>query len=198
MNNLVITALSILGLWLTVEIGTALTYGKYAGWWSPLRRYVWPRIHEVLVKFGGYSLSHVGGPQFVGAFSMSEGELESILFRMGFSRNPWAALKRRLNRQDVSEGSFVWRKSDKWYVPDWLAHYQLHVTVFERKGGGFDVYAHWEMNYWRHPAKHLDGVNFSRTKGVNRARNKFRLARVSYDDTVEPAPIIEQDSGTRK
>jgi hypothetical protein len=189
----------ILGLLLAIELLSWLVYGRTAGWWNPIRRVIWARIHNSLSKYGGYSLSHVTERQFVGAIKSSESELESILFRMGFIRNPWAALKRRLNRQDVSEGSFVWRNSKTWYIPDWLAHYQLHVTIFERKGGaGYDVYAHWELNYWRHPGGHLDGVNFSSSKGVSRMRNKLRVAQISFDDTVDPAPVIEQESGIHK
>lgn len=174
-------------------------YGKYAGWWTPIRRWLWPKIHETLVALGGFSLSHVGDHQYVGQIDLPESQLDTLLVGMEFNRNPWAALKRRYERQDVSEGSWVYRDSTHWYIPDFLAHKQLHVTIFERADGrGYDIYAHWEMNYIRHPFKHLDGVEFSAAKGVRKMKDRLASFDVEYNEGAIPDPMIEQDGGTPK
>ncbi|QLG29986.1 hypothetical protein HUG10_20480 (plasmid) [Halorarum halophilum] len=164
--------------WVIGVVAGRLMYGTSARWWSPLRRTLWPLLHTTLVRFGGFSLSHVGPEQFAGRITVSSRELDQLFTSLGFRRNPWAALKRRFGTMDVSEGSWVWRDSGRWYIPNWLAPMQLHITVFENRDGTFDVYAHWEDNYWVRPRAHLDGTNFDAPTGVRKAQGLLSSAGV--------------------
>jgi len=194
-----VTELIVLATIVAFVIWSRSLYGADDAWWQEVRRRWWPVLHNPLKSFGGFALSGVGGRAYVGVVKMSEDDLEATLERIGFVRNPWAALKTRLDGQDVSEGSWVYRKSDVWYRPDDLAPMQLHVTVFERADGiGYDLYAHWEDNYWVSPFDHLDGANLSAPRGVEMMHERLDENRVSYFTDLEPDPIIEQDSNAYK
>jgi|GEM_PF-344749 len=167
-------------------------YGVDDVWWQEVRRRWWPVLHNPLKSFGGFSLSEVGDRAHVGVVKMQEDDLEVTFERIGFVRNPWAALKTRLGGQDVSEGSWVYRKSNVWYRPDNLAQMQLHATMFERADGlGYDIYVHWEDNYWVSPIDHINGANLSAETGVEMMGDLFDEYHVSYYPELDPDPMIE-------
>lgn len=186
----------VIGLALLIAVSKCL-YGEDADWWEYLRRRMWPLLHSPLETLGGFSVSSVGESQYVGRVPFNdEDALEVVLRNIGFTRNPWAALKRRKNRKDVSEGSWVDRWNDKWWLPSWLSKYQLHVTIFEREDNdGYDIYAHWERNYIPSPFKHLNGVDFDGPKGKRMMEQRLRKNHVSIETDVEPKPVIEQEPG---
>ena len=179
---------------LGIRIAGLILYGKTADWWNKLRRIIWIPIHGTLVKIGGFSTANVNKKEHVCSLQYDENDIELLLYKIGFRRNPWAALKHRASKRDVSEGSFVTRNSRKWYIPDWLSKYQLHVTIFERKDNGFDMYAHRELNYWTHPRGHLNGDEYSASDGVHMVEVKLgtKSNKLNYD--AHPSPIIENQN----
>lgn len=72
---------------------------------NALRRSLLPQLHYLLRgTFGGYAVSHTTADEYVLTAHCSEEALESLLERLGFSRNPIAALKVRMDG-NTSEGS---------------------------------------------------------------------------------------------
>ena len=114
---------------------------------------------------------------------MDEDEIEAHLRALGFSRNPVSALKTRkwspFDSDGVSEGSWVWRES-------LLAHFQLHVTLFSNDDGTYDVLAHWEPSWIRHPVRHYRSEEVDPERGVEMiteylaSRRIFLLSRYQF------------------
>lgn len=131
------------------------------------RRSFYPQIHYLLRgSFGGYAVSHTTADEYVLTAHCSEDALESLLDRLGFSRNPIAALKVRMDG-NTAEGSWVWRPSP-------LASSQLHIVLHELEDTeGIDVYAHWECSWIRHPYKHYVARGYDAEKGVELARRRL-------------------------
>lgn len=136
------------------------------------RRFV-PQIHYLFGgTFGGYAISHTTADEYVLTARCSEDTLEQLLSDAGFSRNPIASLKVRMDG-NTSEGSWVWR-------PSMLSSYQVHVVLHElADGNGVDVYAHWECSWIRHPYKHYVGRGYDAEKGVEILRRWFSTIDVS-------------------
>lgn len=102
---------------------------------NAVRRSFLPQLHFLLRgTFGWYAISHTTADEYVLTAHCSEETIETVLERLGFSRNPIAALKVRTDG-NTSEGSWVWRPSP-------LADDQLHVVIHDlRNEPGVDVYA---------------------------------------------------------
>lgn len=135
----------------------------FAPWVLPRRSFV-PQIHYLLRgTFGGYAVSHTTAEEYALTARCSEDQLEDILEKLGFSRNPIASLKVRMDG-NTSEGSWVWRASP-------LADNQLHIVLHELEDeSGVDVYAHWECSWIRHPYKHYVARGYDADLGVELAR----------------------------
>lgn len=73
-------------------------------WIENTRRRLYPRLHPVLERFGGYAVGGVGFNQYVGTFDEDEEDIEEELADAGARRNPIACLK-NLPDGRVSEGS---------------------------------------------------------------------------------------------
>ncbi len=130
---------------------------------NAVRRRALPRLHYVLEgTFGGYAVSPTTEDEYALTAHCSEAELEAVLRDLGFSRNPVAALKVRVDG-NTSEGSWVWRDS---LLGDWQLHVVLHVTDADH----VDVYAHWELSWVRHPYKHYAARGYDAETGVRLAR----------------------------
>ncbi|RQG96478.1 hypothetical protein [Natrarchaeobius chitinivorans] len=131
---------------------------------NAVRRSFLPQIHYLLEgSFDGYAISHTTADEYALTTNCSEETLEEILAELGFSRNPIASLKVRMDG-NTSEGSWVWRSSP-------LADYQLHVVLHDLEDAeGVDVYAHWECSWIRHPYKHYVARGYDAEKGVELAR----------------------------
>ena len=131
---------------------------------NAVRRSFLPQVHYLLQgSFDGYAISHTTAEEYALTAQCSEETIESILDDLGFSRNPIASLKVRMDG-NTSEGSWVWRASP-------LADYQLHVVLHELEdGAGTDVYAHWECSWIRHPYNHYVARGYDAEFGVELAR----------------------------
>lgn len=131
---------------------------------NALRRSLLPQLHFLLRgSFGGYAISHTTADEYVLTARCSEETIEAVLDRVGFSRNPIAALKVRTDG-NTSEGSWVWR-------PSLLADEQLHIVIHDLENEvGVDVYAHWEYSWIRHPYKHYLARGYDAETGVAIAR----------------------------
>ncbi|SEW09678.1 hypothetical protein [Natrinema salifodinae] len=138
--------------------------GYGADFINALRRSLLPQLHFLLRgTFGGYAVSHTTADEYVLTARCSEATIEAVLAALGFSRNPIAALKVRMDG-NTSEGSWVWR-------PSLLADEQLHIVVHDlRNETGVDVYAHWEYSWIRHPYKHYVARGYDAERGVALAR----------------------------
>ncbi|WP_254761577.1 hypothetical protein [Natrinema marinum] len=131
---------------------------------NAVRRSFLPQVHFLLRgTFGGYAVSHTTADEYALTAHCSEGTLEDVLERLGFSRNPVAALKVRMDG-NTSEGSWVWR-------PSLFADEQLHIVLHDLENeAGIDVYAHWECSWTRHPYHHYVARGYDAEKGVALAR----------------------------
>jgi hypothetical protein len=114
--------------------------------------------------------------QYVGTVDMTEEEVEGLLRRMGFWRNPVAYLKTRtwspFDSDGVSEGSWVWRES-------LFAPMQLHVTIFDNEDdGSYDICAHWEANWISRPVAHLRETDLHYETGANMMWDRLLAERV--------------------
>ncbi|MCU4925660.1 hypothetical protein OB905_06625 [Halobacteria archaeon AArc-dxtr1] len=134
---------------------------------NAVRRSLLPQIHFLLRgTFDGYAVSHTSAEEYVLTAECSEDELEAALEEMGFSRNPIAALKVRMDG-NTAEGSWVWRASP-------LASKQLHIVLHDLENEtGVDVYAHWECSWIRHPYKHYVARGYDAETGVDLTRQWF-------------------------
>ncbi|MFA9417837.1 hypothetical protein [Natrinema sp. HArc-T2] len=131
---------------------------------NAVRRSFLPQLHFLFRgTFGGYAISHTTADEYVLTAHCSEQAIEDILERLGFSRNPIAALKVRVDG-NTSEGSWVWR-------PSLLADEQLHIVLHDLENrSGVDVYAHWECSWIRHPYRHYFARGYDAETGVALAR----------------------------
>ena len=131
---------------------------------NAVRRSLLPQLHYLFAgTFGGYAVSHTTADEYALTAHCSEARLEAILAELGFSRNPIASLKVRLDG-NTSEGSWVWRPSP-------LADHQLHIVLHAIEDAEkVDVYAHWELSWIRHPYKHYVARGYDAEKGVRLAR----------------------------
>lgn len=119
-------------------------------WFEPIRREVWPQLHPILQRYGGYAVGHTGANQYVGKVEIGEEQFEEVLKDCGFGRNWVAALKTRETEyagEQISEGSWAYRR---WFFDP----YQIHVTFYSYDGFIY-IYAHKEYNWQRYPLKHL-------------------------------------------
>ena len=131
---------------------------------NAVRRSFLPQVHYLFRgTFGGYAISHTTAEEYAMTTHCSEETIEDVLEELGFSRNPIASLKVRMDG-NTSEGSWVWRPSP-------FADYQLHVVLHELEGSeAVDIYAHWECSWIRHPYKHYVARGYDAELGVELAR----------------------------
>ncbi|WP_255170254.1 hypothetical protein [Natrononativus amylolyticus] len=157
---------------------------------NAVRRSFYPQIHYLLRgTFGGYAVSHTTADEYVLTAHCSEEQIESVLEELGFSRNPIAALKVRMDG-NTAEGSWVWRPSP-------LASYQVHVVLhaLADREDCVDVYAHWECSWIRHPLRHYATRGYDAEKGVELTRRWL----TEYDgDLLEDGLEYEVDDGLER
>lgn len=143
---------------------------------TALRRRIYPALHDVADRFGGYVQCTMHPSEYVGTVDRSLERFRSDLRSMGFHPEPIAALKcHRDGRQ--SAGSWVQRRSP-------LAPKQLHVTVFRASDTAVEAYAHWEHSWIRHPIKHYRASGWDTTRGVRAMRSILRAHDVSFRDAA--------------
>ena len=156
---------------------------------NAVRRSLVPQLHYLFRgTFDGYAVSHTTAEEYVLTARCSEDEIEAILSDLGFSRNPIASLKVRMDG-NTSEGSWVWRPSP-------VSSHQLHVVLHDLEGGeGVDVYAHWECSWIRHPYNHYVARGYDAEKGVELTRRILE----SYDgDALEEEFSYEVDTSLER
>lgn len=130
-------------------------------WIEQIRRYLYPKLHPILKKFGGFGIGKLREKQYVTTVKISEEELEKELVDIGFERNPIAAYKTRYLDDGKSGGS--WRLLPNSDPEGGIeAEKQLHVTLFRSNHpeGKVDIYAHYECNWEKRPRDHLDAVDY--------------------------------------
>lgn len=94
-----------------------------------------------------YVESNVTDRRLAAVLSLEPSKVEDKLTDIGFIPNIASSIKRN-GHGNLEVGSFAYRESDKWYIPNILALKQLHVIVF-RHPEGSQVYAHQEYNSLR-------------------------------------------------
>lgn len=139
---------------------------------TALRRRVFPAIHRVKRRFGGYAECTMHPSEYVGTVERTLGRFRSDLRSMGFHREPIAALKCHRDGRE-SAGSWVRRGST-------FADEQLHVTVFCGGSAAVDAYAHWEYSWITHPYKHYRAVGWDTDRGVTAMRTLLSEYEVPY------------------
>ncbi|MFP8955990.1 hypothetical protein ACLI4Y_04620 [Natrialbaceae archaeon A-CW3] len=126
-----------------------------------IRRSTIPQLHYLLEgTFGAYAVSHTTADEYVMTAHCSEADLEAALEELGFSRNPIAAVKVRLDG-NTADGSWVYRDAPH-------SSHQLHVILhaLEDRPNCVDVYAHWETSWIRHPYRHYTKQGYDAETGV--------------------------------
>ncbi|MCU4740015.1 hypothetical protein OB955_23250 [Halobacteria archaeon AArc-m2/3/4] len=133
---------------------------------NAVRRSAIPQLHYLLDgTFGAYAVSHTTADEYVMTAHCDEDTIEAVLADIGFSRNPIASLKVRMDG-NTSEGSWVWRPSP---LSSWQLHIVLH-QLEETDEDCVDVYAHWECSWIRHPYNHYTARGYDAEKGVELAK----------------------------
>jgi hypothetical protein len=141
------------------------------------RRFLYPKLHGFLKLFGGYSVGKTGKNQYVGTLDMSDEELERVLAKLGFERNPIACYKRN-EHGNGSIGSWALRSHDDPFG-ELEVDRQLHVTLFHPvNGSGVAVYAHDEYDWQDKPIAHLKGRDFRPEDGVEYTKELLYSERV--------------------
>ena len=130
------------------------------------RSRLYPKLHPVLKLFGGYGVGTVGADQYVGTTRLDEETLEEELVDLGFVRNPVSCFKTGPDGRP-STGSWALLAADSDRVDRGM---QLHVTLFNKRSDGVDIYAHYEDDWRRRPLSHLRENRFQPVYGADLAR----------------------------
>jgi len=152
-------------------------------WIEPLRRWLYPKIHPHLKKYGGYGIGHVSDVQYVCTIPEGEEHFEEIIDNH-WERNPISSYK---THSDGRESSGSWRlrgKTDPYgLIND--EKMQLHVTLFDSSSSSSsdetsdsvdeasddasqrhtDVYCHQEYDWMVDPRKHLSETHMDSELG---------------------------------
>jgi hypothetical protein len=140
--------------------------GSDDDWIENVRLWLYPRLHPILERYGGYGIGGVGNRQYVGFFDEDEEVIEEEMEAAGGRRNPIACLK-SLSDGRVSEGSWAFLAEDD---PTGVIEpgMQVHITLFDREDGepGRELYAHYEDDWRTSPRSHLKETNFDIQQGV--------------------------------
>lgn len=140
----------------------------YLDFLTKFRRWVYPKIHEVVSIFGGFAESRETPATYVGSVKMTLDGIEEVLDEEGFMRNIVASVKYR----DVSRGD-KWTKGSWAYYPDGvLSDNQVHLILYSAFDDGYvDIYAHHEPSWLTHPVKHYSTDYVNTELGVSMARD---------------------------
>lgn len=170
---------------------------------TPLRRYLWPKLHPHLSDHGGYAVGPTQPEEYVATIPMHVQEVTYLLIHhLGFQPNPVAAKKYRGEQpgDEWANGSFARRVIEEpgdgpEWLPDslhtslsgWMAGMQLHVTLYSSEDEDglpvTGVFAHWEYNWITHPVKHKwpdRGGYISAEDGVEMMQTLLDEAEVEY------------------
>lgn len=155
--------------------------GHQKDWLEGLRAAIWRALDPIFQGLlGWHTVGRTAENQLAAVLEMPVEEAEEIMaHELGFTRNPWAYLKHR-ESGEWSDGSWVLRPEGRW------GDYQLHVTLYDGAMQGMEpgmstwIYAHWELNYWRHPIGHVNEEDFSPQEGVKLVRHLLELEDVPY------------------
>lgn len=171
------------GMGAVAAVGLAQTYLLPVEWnCGPSGRY-WERARRRSSRLLGSVLDDRAGPrpisraEYAGSLSMALEDAETLLWRNGFVRNPFARVKTLDGRPEA--GSWVYRASP-------LAERQVHFMLFRTEPGSIALFAHEEPSSV-HPlvvATHFDGTDQNVAAGVAFARDALPLD--ASDASVEP------------
>ncbi len=139
---------------------------------TAFRRSVYPVLHGIAQRFGGYVQCVMHPAEYVGTVERSLERFRSDLKSMGFRSEPIAALKRHRDGRK-SAGSWVRRGS-------LLADTQLHVTLFVADDSEVETYAHWERSWIRHPIDHYQATSWDTAGGVKTMRSLLQSNDISF------------------
>ena len=141
--------------------------GPNADWVETLRACALPPLDPVLQRYFGSpgSAYRLGPEEHAASEDAPPEEVERHLWDLGARRTLLAASKTAGDR--VEAGSWAYRESP---VPP---RKQVHVMLFEREGGGTDIYAHQEFSseigwLWKNPEvlyRHYNGHGYSPEDG---------------------------------
>jgi hypothetical protein len=177
--------------------GSVLFHPRYIYAWNLVRRLATPLIQRLVYRHvGQISIENESEPEEYAAVvearpkpvavGIDEVREVEIPLLAGFKTAPDG-------REEA--GTFVWYLGPRPFswLPRWLRRYQVHVTVFRREDGEYDLYAHYEANSYRPDlwADHLfKRESFSAEKGVTRTQNALDDAEIEW-----VSPSARGDSG---
>lgn len=166
-------------------------------WWNALRRVVLPWLDEQVDGDGLYASYELHPREFVGTVDLSVDEVEEELERLGFDRNPLAALKYAPDGRP-ERASWALRDLPPYFdeLPPLaqaavaaLQEDQLHVMLFERPDGRTDIAVHHEASSINpeKAAGHFRGDEYDVQKG----NEQFRRLWGRETKKGQPAKISE-------
>lgn len=143
----------------------------------------WRRVRRLASAIAGEWFDERAAPrpvtegEYAGMTAGPLEEVEELLWRNGFVRNPFSRLKTRGSQLEA--GSWAYRESA-------LANRQLHVMLFTRDDGDVDVYAHEEPSSVNPlaGARHFRGEGQDVAAGVASAVERLPLD--TSERTVDP------------
>lgn len=148
-------------------------------WIETARRLLYPRLHPLLRRVGGYAVGHVSEEQHVATIQMGEEEFEKYILTAPhhFERNPIAAYKTAPDGDKSTLSLRLTHHGSEYYDGDYVEpEKQLHWTFFNAADGAIDLYAHYEYDWQAAPLKHLREVDFSEAEGRRRGLRFLRNA----------------------
>lgn len=149
-------------------------------WWNALRRTLLPWLDERLENTDIYASYELRPREFVGTVDLSVAEVNEELERMGFDRNPIAAMKYAPDGRP-ERASWALRDLPEYFddLPPLaqsavaaLQEDQLHVMLFTRPDGRTDIAVHHEVSSInpRKAADHYEGDGYDVQKGNEQFR----------------------------
>lgn len=156
------------------------------------RRTFVPKLDRLLQPLDMYAENVAHPDEYALTYRGGVEAAERVLSRGGVLRNGAAGYKTAEPYGVREAGSWAWR-----YDPDepdtyrWFGDRQVHITMFEveKPSEGHvlvgpkvetHIFAHDELNPWRHPVRHYRGEDVNVSSGVHWAHHFFASRDVSY------------------
>lgn len=153
-------------------------------WINDWRRRVKPHLHGLFSSLGLYSELSSSEESYACTVNLSKDELEKELERIGFLRNPVAAMKYRMvdSRKQYSRGSwFYFTMEDPVSIAGVdFPRYQYHVTLYNHpERDGVDCYIHKEYWWGTNPEGHVEGED--KSYNPDWLRSRFSAEGIDYE-----------------
>jgi hypothetical protein len=156
--------------------------GPKSDWVESARTRWFTRLHEALSLVGGYATIEKYKKEYVASVTISEDELERVLYQGGYHRNLGAAKKYRAG----SDGEDIWAIGSWAHRESLMADMQDHATLFPGHGEyTVDIYHHRETSWVAHPIKHYFNVEQTDGDPERTLRDALDAADVEWEYDAE-------------